>query len=155
MKKYKVIIFIICFLCVIGIIDAIFIVISNKSYPGTVTENPYQKGLTYNNVLHDSALQQDQNYHIEIESSKVSNKVLKYIVTLSKNGNYISDAQVIVNIIRPLGEYKSFQVEFNNIGNGLYQAEIQFPYDGQWELRYNIIHKEITLYNKDRVLISE
>ena len=125
--KRNIIVFIILFFVIIGLIDILFIIISKNSYPGTVTDNPYQKGLNYNQVLNKSALQELNEYKIETESSKLSDNKFKYIIVLRKSGLYVSDAEVMVNIVRPLGEYQNFQVMLNNSGNGLYSSEISFP----------------------------
>lgn len=152
--KRKVIVFVLLFFIVIGLIDTLFIMISKKSYPGTVTDNPYQKGLNYNDVLNKAALQELNKYRIETDSSKLPDSKLKYIITLRKSGKYVSDAEVMLNIVRPLGEYKDFQIMLNNSGNGLYSSEISFPKEGQWEIRVSIVHNGNSIYHKERVNIE-
>lgn len=152
--KRKVIVFVILFFIVIGLIDAFFILISKDSYPGTVTDNPYQKGLAYNDVLNKAALQELNKYRIETGSSRLAESKLKYIITLRKSGTYISDAEVMLNIVRPLGEYKDFQIMLNNSGNGLYSSEISFPKEGQWEIRVSIVHNGNSIYHKERVNVE-
>jgi nitrogen fixation protein FixH len=147
-------VFIILFFVIIGLIDILFIIISKNSYPGTVTDNPYQKGLNYNQVLNKSALQELNEYKIETESSKLSDNKFKYIIVLRKSGLYVSDAEVMVNIVRPLGEYQNFQVMLNNSGNGLYSSEISFPKEGQWEFRVSIIHNSNSIYHKERIIVE-
>lgn len=153
--KRKVLVFVLVFFIVIGLIDAFFIIISRNSYPGTVTDNPYQKGLAYNDVLNKSALQELNKYRIETGSTRLPDGKLKYLITLRKAGAYVSDAEVMLNIVRPLGEYKDFQIMLNNSGNGLYSSEISFPKEGQWEIRVSILHNGNSIYHKERVNIEK
>jgi len=152
--KHKTILLVVLFFIVIALIDGLFIIISKNSYPGTVTENPYQKGLNYNNVLNQSALQELSEYHIETKATRLSDNKFKYIVVIRKSGSYVPDAEVMLNVVRPLGEYNDFQVTLNNNGNGLYHSELSFPKKGQWEIRASIIHNGNSLYHKERINVD-
>jgi len=134
-------------------VDAVFIVLSSSSYPGTVTANPYQKGMGYNKVLQQARQQDDLGWKIH---SKVingaANKISYELTIKDKNNVPINDADITLQVVRPLDEKLDFSVQMQAIKNGLYKAAIVLPKSGQWELRCKISQHGHDLYHRERIV---
>ena len=118
------------------IVDVVYIVIAEKTWRGLVTENGYQKGLKYNQVI-DAAKEQKKlgwNMQIKYHSRKTKTGNLQ-VNLLDKNHHVISDAILSINIKRPVQEGKDFVINLKfDSKTSNYQSYVDFPMIGQWDL---------------------
>lgn len=126
-KNGKFILF--CFLGFFGfvsIVDALFVYMALKTNTGLVTQEPYKKGLAYNEVL-DRAKQQPSLR----EAASYQDSIFQWKI-ISEQGTPIEDAQVIVKFIRPVQEGYDFSVKLTERNDGIYGQKIDFPLPGLW-----------------------
>ncbi len=133
-KKSKIPYIFFAFFAVIFAVDFFFIYISNKTWRGVVTENPYQKGLKYNEVLKASQKQEQLGFVLEMKYQKLAEKRGEIsLKILDKNLLEITDAKVVLKFKRPTQEGFDFEKEVKFL-SGKYSAEIDFPLKGQWDV---------------------
>ena len=104
----------------IALLDGFFVYTAISTQTGLVTQNPYEKGIAYNEMLNKAhaqpALEQKVTY---------DNTVLRWALP-------IENASVTASIMRPVQEGFDFDVVLNNSGNGIYEATLQTPMPGAW-----------------------
>jgi nitrogen fixation protein FixH len=126
-KNGKFILF--CFLGFFGfvtMVDSLFVYMALKTNTGLVTQEPYEKGLAYNEVL-DRAKEQPSLR----ETASYQNSIFQWKV-LSEQGTAIDDAQVFVKFIRPIQDGYDFSVKLTKQNDGIYRQKIDFPLPGLW-----------------------
>lgn len=132
-KKSKIPYFFFAFFAVVFMVDISYIYISKKTWRGVVTQDSYQKGLKYNEVLEAQKKQQELGWKVRMLFENKGNKkgILK-VTLLDKNLEKIKKAKVIVNLRLPVQEGFDFEKEMNLVGD-FYVAELEFPIKGQWD----------------------
>lgn len=136
--KYILWIFAVFFLTFITV-DICYIIIAEKTWRGLATEDGYQKGLNYNQVIDSVQQQKKLGWQLQIKYHVLSSKNgnLEIILT-DKNGNKIRNAQVNASITRPTQEgFDFFLPLLFNQTTSTYQSAITFPLIGQWEIVIN------------------
>lgn len=119
----------VAFFVVIAILDGIFVYAAISTNTGLVTEQAYEKGLKYNQILETA---RDQNnmpiqYKISYESG-----VLKWTLQDVKGNPAMSISNVQAHIMRPIQDGYDFDVAFTAVGAGVYQAIVKPPLLGAW-----------------------
>ena len=108
------------FFVVIAILDGSFVYMAVSTQTGVVTEQPYEKGLAYNDVLEKAKTQPK----LENKAS-YSDGVLRWALP-------IKNASVTATIIRPVQDGYDFDVVLVPTDNGIYEARIKTPLKGLW-----------------------
>jgi nitrogen fixation protein FixH len=133
-KKSKIPYIFFAFFAVIFAVDFFYIYLSNKTWRGVVTQNPYQKGLKYNEVLKASERQEQLGFVLEMKYQKLAEKRGEISLKIfDKNSRKITDAKVLLKFKRPTQEGFDFEKEAKFL-SGEYSAEIDFPLKGQWDV---------------------
>lgn len=112
-----------CFVCFFGVIIAVntvFITAALNSHSGVVTEQPYEKGLAFNDVLAKAKSQPNLDNHVSYQDG--------FLRWTLPNEN----ASVTATMIRPVKEGHDFDITLKHVGNGTYQARPDLPLSGTW-----------------------
>lgn len=117
--------FVLFFIC-IALINAVFIHFALGTHSGVVIDNPYKRGLAYNETLVKAKSQPDLQNIVEFEKG-----VLTWTL-IDQDGVAIKDANVRAKLVRPIKEGDDFEVVLLHAGEGLYKAKISFPRKGLW-----------------------
>lgn len=152
MKKYREILLIIAFFIFSITINLLFILISNSSHPGTVTNTPYQKGMNYNDVLSAQETQNKLNYHINAWFN--TNTSCFFAQLFDAKDKPIINALMNLKVVRPISDGLDFTATPLHIKNGLYSTCIKFPEPGQWHLRLHIKHLDAKLYHMEKIIVK-
>lgn len=114
------------FFGLIIVVNAIFIYTALHSNTGVVTEESYEKGLAYDDVLKRA---ETQPKLVETMSYKAG--TLEWNIRDS-HGNPIKNAAVQAKFIRPVQDGFDFEVSLKHISGGRYAAAVKFPLEGMW-----------------------
>jgi len=129
------------------------IVVGLKSFDGTVTENPYEKGLLWDDVQEKM---NDLGWSIEIHGKEFTagdNDVL--ISILDKNNLPLALAEVTLRISRPATATFNQYFDIIQVGNGVFSARLNFPLFGYWDIGVHVSSGGDTLYFEKRVFINK
>ena len=119
------------FFAVIALLDGIFVTIAIRTHTGVVTEDAYEKGLAFNQVL-DSAARQA---HLGLrQKAAFEDGVLSWTLT-DGQGMPLPDARVHATFYRPTQAGYDFTLPLDGAGRGVYRAQPQFPLPGLWTAR--------------------
>lgn len=122
------------FALVVGV-NATFVVMAVRSFPGEDAPNAYLQGIHYNETLVARAAQDALGWHASIDATRVSaaNTVIRLKV-VDANGAPVSGLTVNGVLRRPAQESADLPVAMADEGQ-LYVATIQDVPSGQWDLR--------------------
>jgi nitrogen fixation protein FixH len=140
---------------ILAILDGIFVYLAVNSQTGLVTENAYEKGLRYNQAIEKA--ESAEKIEQKVEITQISN--LKYKLNYNIN---IADKspQVTAQIIRPIGDGKDFEISLNlqtgQLQNQdlIYQAEVDFPEQGNWDILVIYKDENREFRKKQRVFVK-
>jgi len=145
--------FFIFFAVIIGI-NAFYIYLANKSWRGVTTQDAYEKGVAYNEVITQNKKQQEMGWKVEIKYQRIDEKNGSLLVKLSdKNSALIKDANIRAEIKRPTQEGFDFKAPLV-FKDGVYEAKISFPMKGQWDITLDIARGEERFFEVKRYVIQ-
>lgn len=120
------------FFVTVGAVDGAFVYFATSTYSGTVTEQPYEMGLAYNQTI-EVAKKQDA---LKIESHGGYDANGNFFVSLKdEQGKPINGAKVQAHMMRPVDEEHDFDLVLKQQGDGLYTAKLNQPVKGLWIAR--------------------
>lgn len=108
------------FFAVIAVLDGIFVYMAVSTQTGVVTEQPYEKGLAFNETLAEARAQPDLEHH-----ASYTDGTLRWKLPLTQ-------AVVTASIVRPVQDGYDFDVELKHKGGGVYEARPDTPLPGAW-----------------------
>ena len=117
----------ILFFGVIIIANTIFIYIAVHSHTGVITDNPYEKGLKYNETLEKAKAQPKMFDKVSFQEG-----ILKWTL-LDQNHKPVESAVINVTLIRPIQDGYDFETTMDYVSNGIYIKKLELPLSGQWE----------------------
>lgn len=148
-RKFKLVIvsFFLTFICV----DAFFFYMASNSHTGTVTDNAYKDGVNYNKTIAAARAEKALNWSSTIQYNKDAD-TLEFKVA-DADAAPLQGAQVYAAITRPTMAGHDFSVALTS-KNGIYQAPVTFPMQGQWDIRV-FVKWQTTAYQQHTRLIIQ
>lgn len=116
----------IAFFGVIVAVNTVFITTALSTHSGVVTEQPYEKGLAYDETLKAARAQPDLQQKAYFE-----NGVLRWVLH-DENGQPLN-ADVNARLVRPVKDGQDFEVVMTQALGGVYEADLNLPMKGRWE----------------------
>lgn len=122
-----VVLFFLCFMSV----DAVMVTLAVKTQTGVITENAYEKGLTYNRAIDAAENQKSWGWTHKLS---LTDRHLSFMLN-NDEGRPIDQAIVRAKIIRPIQDGQDFEIQLSLTPNSTYEADIPFPQAGLWTIR--------------------
>lgn len=141
--------FFVLFFLVVFAVNGYFVTVAEESFTGTVTDHPYEDGITYNQTLEKAAEEKALGWQADISLQKGDVVAVKL---RDKQGNPLDKAAVIAKLTRPVQDGYDFEIKLAGQGNGLYSAPADFPLRGQWNVRIFATWQN-TPYQKSRMIL--
>lgn len=137
------------FFSVFIIVDGFFWYLASESHTGLVTEQPYEKGLAYNDTVAASDEQSALGW-----SSKIKLVSSDVVVTLTdRDGAAITGARLEVAFTRPTVEGYDFSALLRSDEDGVYKSTVEFPLDGQWDVRIFVTWNQQQYQRSTRLMV--
>lgn len=119
-------------------VNAGFIVMAMRSNPGLVDNKYYEHGRdlernALKKIAARNALGLDANFEVP-EHIVMSTSTLFRFTAIDKRGLPFSKADVTVVAYRPSDANADFMVQLQDMSDGRYQGEMNFPLKGTWDL---------------------
>jgi len=138
------------FFALLFIFDGIFVYLATSTHTGVVTEQAYEKGLNYNETIAAAAEQEALGWHGEVTYAE--NGQLNYSVR-DKGGAPVSGARVVAEITRPTHNGVDFKSALAEVTPGTYQAPVEFPLDGMWDIRIYVTWQQTQFQTAKRIVV--
>lgn len=127
----KVFFYFLSFFLVVCLVNWIFITKALKTHSGVVYENAYEKGLAYNETLHQAEIQKKLNL---LESMEYAAGKLTW--TIKDNaGVPITGALVKAKVVRKVQSGYDYEINFKEEAKGVYIASLNTPLAGSWTIK--------------------
>jgi nitrogen fixation protein FixH len=124
------------FFGVVLIANGSLIVAAFVSWPGLETSSAYQRGLVYNKMLAAASEQAELGWKVGFDFAQDGPRRGIVEVDLEDHfGNMLRNAEVRAKFVRPTSEGSDFGVVLDHQIGGRYQAEVELPLEGQWDVR--------------------
>jgi len=124
-----------------------------KGFDGTVTENPYETGLRWDDA---QKKMHELGWSVEIlnkEFTSGDNDVL--ISILDKNNTPLALTDIALRISRPATATYNKNFDIIQVKDGVYLARLNFPLFGYWDIGIHVSSVGDTLYFEKRVFVKE
>ena len=152
-KRSKIPYFFVAFFLVVLLVNISYIYISQSTWRGISTQNSYQKGLQYNQVLQTVKKQKKLGWKMKIQLKNSDKEILILLDLKDKNSRQISDAKVVIEFKRPTQEGADFSQELKFV-DGFYRAKTNFPLRGQWDFSVIAVKDENVFQEVKRYVIQ-
>ncbi len=141
------------FFVIIIIADFGYIYMAKHSYSGTVTENSYQKGLDYNDVIAAAKRQQQLNWQDQLDFiGKYEIGTLRFCLRDSA-GQPIKATAVRAQLRHPVTHKYDQELQFIS-QDGCYTTEVKLSRAGQWEVMMHAQVGDIDYYQRHTLLVE-
>lgn len=134
------------FFGVILAVNSVFMTYAITTHSGVVTEKPYEKGLAHDKTLEKARNQPKWQSHITFE-----NGVLRWDLKDEKFVP-IDSGNAKAFFMRPIKSGNDFNLTLDYKGNGIYEAQPDFPYIGAWNVKLDMTWKD-NHYRTSKTLI--
>ncbi|MDH5473708.1 MAG: FixH family protein [Gammaproteobacteria bacterium] len=129
---------------IVLLVNITFITLAYVTNPGLVTENYYEKGQDLEETIIKRATARQSlgwSYSTDFPIQPVIYKNETYRFNIvDKAGVPLSNADVILKAYRPSDATADFIVPMNEPNPGMYEAIVQFPLKGMWDITIKISH---------------
>ena len=112
-----------------------FISLALGTFTGQVTEDPYARGLAYNDLLEEHAAQEALGWNAHVESETTDTITQVSIALTDINGFSVPGASVTVQFRRPTHEGQDSVITLMEEAPGLYTAGLTLAAAGVWDVR--------------------
>ncbi len=129
--------------------------IAVNSMSGLETEEPYEKGIAYNETIARARAQEAANLSVSIAADPQPDKLVRLSVRIrdAKDNPYM-EKMVSVLFFRPTKEGFDKKINLKEKKPGVYRGNIMLPLRGIWDLKLEIKDAEHLVYkSKSRVIL--
>jgi nitrogen fixation protein FixH len=140
---------------VVFAVNAVMVRIAVSSFSGLTTRSPYERGIGYNRVIEEAERQAALGWRIEIgfvSAGRGSRAGRLEIVAGDAHGAALNGAQIRAVFTRPVERVEAVELPVPMVGGGRYEAPLNLPLPGQWDLHVTIQRGGERLQLQRRVL---
>jgi nitrogen fixation protein FixH len=129
----------VAFFGVVLLANGAMIWIAFATWTGLETESAYQKGLAYNRVLDQARAQASRGWQVDLEFAQADERAVAVKLALAdRHGDLIEDASVSTTFFRPTHEGHDQVAAIPHRYGGEYEARVELPLAGQWDVQLSI-----------------
>lgn len=133
------------FFVVIALVDGVMVTLAVRTQTGTITDHPYEKGLTYNKVVNAESTQEKLGWNAAIALDGTT-----LTVTLKDaQGKMLHPETIRAEFVRPTQSGMDFEATLKDGPNA-----IDFPAEGLWEIRVFCQVGTTTYQQAQRVVVQ-
>ncbi|MGI9504727.1 MAG: FixH family protein [Geminicoccaceae bacterium] len=125
---------------VVLIANGTMIAVAISTFTGMETVSAYKKGLSYNKRLAAADAQEKLGWQgaLDTEAGDAGQMIILFDLN-DKQGMPVAAADVQARIDRPLQDGLDQAVTFDEIKSGRYEATVDLPLNGQWEIQVDAV----------------
>jgi len=136
----------------LAILDGIFVYLATSTHTGVVKDRTFERGLAYNETVAAAEASEALGWKSALDLGAGS--TLTFTVT-DRNGEPVTGADVRASVRRPTRAGMDFDVPLVETAGGDYQAVIDFPAGGQWDLRIFVAWNQQDYQHSQRVIVEQ
>lgn len=129
----------IAFFGIVLLANGAMIWIAFATWTGLETAGAYQKGLAYNRALNQAETQKSLGWQVDVEFAQADARALAVKLGLAdRHGDLIEDASISTTFVRPTHEGHDRVAAIPHRYGGAYEAQIELPLAGQWDVHFTV-----------------
>lgn len=145
----------VAFFGVVVAANGIMVYFAMASFTGLQTQDTYRKGLDYNATLAAERAQDALGWTVVADFTEHGAQGgLLSVRVADGDGAPLDDATVSARLVRPTQSGYDRDIALAPAGAGLYEAEVDLPLAGQWEIRTRIQHGSDE-YRTERRIVTQ
>jgi nitrogen fixation protein FixH len=130
------------FLLAVVAVNAVFVTLAVRTFPGETAPKSYVQGLRHNEVLSGRARQDALGWRAAIEKVERGQDGVRILISFTAAaGAPLSGLDVAGELVRPASDVGARAFAFAPRGNGRYEARIDAP-AGAWDLQVRASRRE-------------
>jgi nitrogen fixation protein FixH len=134
----KVLFGLLAFFGVVFTADGILIYLGSTSQDGLVTENYYQKGISYNDVIQSRKRQAELGWTFAMTAPEKAGINPLEIRLTDGDGKPLAGKQVEAELRRPAQKGYDLTFALKEVSPGIYRADVTLPLAGYWDLKTQV-----------------
>ncbi|MDO8282104.1 MAG: FixH family protein [Thermodesulfovibrionia bacterium] len=147
----KTIIIVSAIFAMLAVAGAIFVGI--ESFDGTVTSNPYEEGLRWDEVR---KIKSELGWGFDMHGDKLTAGENNITITLvEKDGSPLDASSVSVMLSRPSTSSYDSRYELVKVKEGTFRLDIEFPLYGYWDIKADVIKSTDKVIFEKRVFVEK
>ena len=147
--------FVACFLIVFAVNGGL-VYFAARTWPGLASENAYNEGIAYNQVLDREAKEARLGWSLVTEYRPSGTRSYEISVTVhDAGGHVVEDIAVEGKMVRPLGRPVTVPLNFVSEGSGTYLASVALPSAGQWDVYLSARRANDTVHGGRRLVVPD
>jgi len=137
---------IVAFFGVVTTVNGVMIWFALTTFTGLDREEPYLRGIGYNDILAEARDQAATGWAAAVEAAAD-----RLAVEVADAGAGPLRGAVYARIKRPVDAHLDFETDLAAVGDGRYVAFVDWPAKGQWDVLVTIEHGGRRLQHQERV----
>ncbi len=129
----RILIWFVGFFLIVFMANGIMTYFALKTWTGLTTNNPYVKGLNYNDEIENAKMQSESGWAVTV-ANKPNKTKDRIEVALKRPIESLPPALVTAHFIRAVQEGYDQEIILTQTGNGTYAAPVNLPLSGQWDV---------------------
>ena len=139
---------------VVMVVNMVMAYFATSTFNGVITDNAYEKGVTYNRTLEAARNQSDLHWNTEAAFTPGTGHAGNVVITFQdKNGHGVDGLEVQALVDRPNVTGHDKRVGFTAMGGGKYAADVTFAEAGQWDFDMLAFGKDVTYQFQRRFVV--
>ena len=139
---------------VVVAVNGIMIWLALGTFPGLVTERPYDRGLAYNRNLEAAAAQAGLGWEARLAARLAGPTMALVELTLrDRDGRPLDGAEVRAQLRRPVGTGSDLDLVLAPTGPGTYRAATTLPRPGAWDVHVVVERGQALFVVDERVVL--
>lgn len=131
----RVLVALLAFFGVTVLANGALVVTALESWSGLIGPKPYEHGLAYNRTLEAARAQQALGWQVRPDFAPTGPRTgVISVAARDSSGTPLDGADVRAVVVRPTQAGHDFEVTFSPHGDGRYDAAVEFPLPGQWDV---------------------
>jgi nitrogen fixation protein FixH len=123
---------------VVAAVNAVLVVEASRSWPGVVTETPFDTGNDYNRVLAETQRETALGWKVEAQALPLDGGQTRITVTIATTPGAAAETGLDGTLLRPIGMHAPIPLAFRPLGAGRYEAVAKGAEAGNWDLRLSV-----------------
>lgn len=138
------------FFGIVTALDVWFVTLAYGSFPGEVSETPYEDGLAYNAVIEARARQAELGWTARVQQGTPG---VVRVAFADEAGEPLTGLSLSGQFARPATETQDRVVVFQEVAPGLYEGRAQGAGEGAWDLRFSARDGRGAVFDAERRLV--
>lgn len=141
---------------IVFLVNVLFVYFALDSWTGVVTENPYSKGLNFNDRIVAQQKQDALAWKVQLEVLNLNRGIPELVISFQdKQGILLSFLTVKTKIFRPVGDGYDQSIILKEQTPGIYRGILNLPLPGWWELQIEAHNSQDIFRHTQRIQVGE